>query len=137
MKLTKRELWLMRNAFSAGEQRRGKFSFDGWLADDFRGQSEDKFLAEDAPRDDAIAAAVSAEREACSERLVVIADKIRCNVLWPTATRNAISGMVRDEARWMKRGGVPAEICQNCDSELPEGCGGLFSDQKECAKAKP
>jgi len=31
--------------------------------------------------------------------------------------------------------GGASEVCPNCDTALPEGCGGMFADQPECRRA--
>ena len=63
MKLTDRELWLMRQAFNDGVCDE---NFDSWLSDGAAdGITVADVLAKNAPTDESIAAAVAAERSRC------------------------------------------------------------------------
>ena len=79
MKLTDRELWLMRQAFNDGVC---DDNFDAWLNEGAAdGVTVADVIAKNAPEDSAIAAAVADEREACAlvcEQSIFPAFTARC-----------------------------------------------------------
>lgn len=89
MKLTNRELWLMRQAFNDGVCDE---NFDTWLNEGTAdGVTVADVLAKDAPPH----IIISEDHEVC------------------------------------------AAICPNCDTALPEGCNGRWSNEHDCMWGKP
>ncbi len=75
MKLTDRELWLMREAFYGS--RFTSLQFDRFLAERLPdGATSTDAIADAAPADTAVAAAVEAEREACASQIDVRASEL-------------------------------------------------------------